>query len=84
MECRPNCAACCIAPSISSSIPGMSDGKPAGIPCPQLTHDLKCMLFANNIRPKVCQSLKPSRDMCGLNRTEALTYFKKLEELTTP
>ncbi|HNM56919.1 MAG TPA: YkgJ family cysteine cluster protein, partial [Thauera aminoaromatica] len=23
MDCRPGCAACCIAPSISSPIPGM-------------------------------------------------------------
>ncbi|NYZ53719.1 YkgJ family cysteine cluster protein, partial [Escherichia coli] len=29
MECRPGCGACCTAPSISSPIPGMPDGKPA-------------------------------------------------------
>ncbi|MGU7695722.1 YkgJ family cysteine cluster protein, partial [Escherichia coli] len=29
MECRPDCGACCTAPSISSPIPGMPDGKPA-------------------------------------------------------
>ena len=27
------CGACCIAPSISSAIPGMPDGKPAGVRC---------------------------------------------------
>lgn len=47
MECRSNCAACCIAPSISSPIPGMPEGKPAGIPCIQLTPDLKCKLFGD-------------------------------------
>ncbi|HNF77692.1 MAG TPA: YkgJ family cysteine cluster protein, partial [Thauera aminoaromatica] len=26
MDCRPGCAACCIAPSISSPIPGMPHG----------------------------------------------------------
>ena len=37
MECRIGCGACCIAPSISSPIPGMPDGKPAGVRCVQLT-----------------------------------------------
>jgi Fe-S-cluster containining protein len=40
MDCRPGCGACCIAPSISSPIPGMPvvDGisKPAGVRCVQL------------------------------------------------
>ncbi|WP_429347626.1 hypothetical protein [Paraburkholderia sp. Clong3] len=27
--CRPDCGACCIAPSISSPIPGMPNGKPS-------------------------------------------------------
>lgn len=31
-ECRPGCGACCIAPSISSPIPGMPEGKAAGVP----------------------------------------------------
>ncbi|MGO2368564.1 MAG: YkgJ family cysteine cluster protein, partial [Serratia sp. (in: enterobacteria)] len=29
MDCRADCGACCIAPSISSPIPGMPNGKPA-------------------------------------------------------
>ena len=36
IACRTGCGACCIAPSISSPIPGMPDGKPAGVPCVQL------------------------------------------------
>jgi Fe-S-cluster containining protein len=31
MNCRLGCGACCIAPSISSPIPGMPQGKPAGV-----------------------------------------------------
>jgi len=31
MECRPHCGACCTAPSISSPIPGMPNGKMSGI-----------------------------------------------------
>lgn len=84
MKCRSNCAACCIAPSISSPIPGMPEGKPAGIPCIQLTPDLKCELFGDNKRPDVCFSLKPSQDMCGTTTQEAMNYLKELEELTRP
>ena len=36
MKCRPGNGACCIAPSISSPIPGMPNDKPAGVPCIQL------------------------------------------------
>ena len=49
--CRSGCAACCIAPSISSLIPGMPHGKPAGVPCIQLTSDLRCALFGDPRRP---------------------------------
>ena len=45
MECRAACAACCIAPSISSPIPGLPQGKPAAMPCPQLDEALRCRLF---------------------------------------
>ncbi|MDD8045446.1 MAG: YkgJ family cysteine cluster protein, partial [Verrucomicrobiota bacterium] len=31
MECRPGCGACCTVVSISSPIPGMPQGKPAGV-----------------------------------------------------
>lgn len=82
MECRPQCAACCIAPRISSPIPGMSGGKPAGIPCVQLTPDLRCALFGKPERPAVCSSLRPSAEMCGSGRTDALTFLAALEAAT--
>lgn len=78
------CAACCIAPSISSSIPGMGGGKPAGVRCIQLSNDNRCMLFDNNERPKVCSSLKASVEMCGANRDEAMARLRDLEQLTHP
>jgi len=43
--CRAGCGACCIAPSISSAIPGMPDGKPAGVRCAQLDEQNLCRLF---------------------------------------
>ncbi len=84
MDCRTGCAACCIAPSISSPLPGMPDGKPAGVPCPQLDEQLRCRLFADPRRPAVCASLQPSLSMCGSNREQALTYLIRLEVATAP
>lgn len=84
MECRLHCGACCIAPSISSLIPGMEGGKPAGIPCVQLLPDLRCGLFGQPGRPAVCESLRPNEEMCGVNREQALTYLAALEQATTP
>ncbi len=83
MDCRPGCAACCIAPSISSPIPGMPDGKPAGVRCVQLDAADRCLLFGDPRRPAVCTSLKPSPEMCGEDRTQALRYLDRLEALTS-
>jgi len=84
MDCRPRCAACCIAPSISSPIPGMPQGKPAGVPCVQLTAELGCALFGQPSRPAVCASLKPGPAMCGSDRTQALAWLSTLEARTAP
>ncbi|HEY5551789.1 MAG TPA: YkgJ family cysteine cluster protein [Opitutaceae bacterium] len=84
IECRVGCAACCIALSISSPIPGMPHGKPAGIPCVQLTPDGRCALFGKPERPAVCTSLRPLRSMCGASREEALANIARLEQLTAP
>ena len=88
--CRSGCAACCTAPSINSPIPGMPQGKPAGVPCVQLDEALRCRLFGDPRRPAVCASLQPAPDMCGTsanageNRTHALQFLTRLEQLTRP
>lgn len=82
IECRPSCGACCIAPSISSPIPGMPDGKPAGVRCVQLTDDLRCAIFGMAERPAVCASLRPSAEMCGADAREAYAYLARLERAT--
>ncbi|TCT16083.1 hypothetical protein EDC18_10299 [Natranaerovirga pectinivora] len=82
MECRLGCGACCIAPSISSPIPGMPNGKPAGVRCIQLTKDNNCKIFGEKERPKVCGNLKPSREMCGESNKEAYLYLEDLEKAT--
>ncbi|GAA0744047.1 YkgJ family cysteine cluster protein [Ideonella azotifigens] len=84
MECRPHCAACCIAPSISSAIPGMPQGKPAGERCVQLDDQGRCQLFGDPRRPSVCGSLQPSPDMCGEHREHAMLWIGQLERLTRP
>jgi Fe-S-cluster containining protein len=84
MDCRIGCGACCIAPSISSPIPGMPFGKDKGERCVQLSDDNKCMIFGHPDRPKVCKGFKASVETCGSNSVEALRNLKKLEELTAP
>ncbi|MCC5911068.1 MAG: YkgJ family cysteine cluster protein [Clostridiaceae bacterium] len=83
MECRLGCAACCIAPSISSAIPGMPNGKPAGVRCIQLSNDNKCKLFGEKRRPTVCSDLKPCDEMCGKTAKEAYLYLENLEKSTS-
>jgi Fe-S-cluster containining protein len=83
MNCRLGCGACCIAPSISSPIPQMPNGKPAGVRCVQLSDDNLCLIFGHPDRPKVCSSLKPDAAMCGQTNADAMTYLIELEQLTT-
>lgn len=84
LACRSGCGACCIAPSISSPIPGMPHGKPAGVRCVQLTADDRCALFGRPERPAVCASLRPEPAMCGASRAHALAWLAALERATAP
>ena len=84
MQCRPDCGACCTAPSISSPIPGMPNGKPANTPCVQLDANQRCKIFGSPLRPKVCAGLQASREMCGENREQAIIYLLNLEHQTAP
>jgi len=84
MECRVGCGACCIALSISSPIPGMPHGKPAGVRCVQLTADHRCRLFGLPERPAVCTALRPGEEMCGTSFAHAMAYLEELERLTAP
>lgn len=84
MDCRVGCGACCIALSISSPIPGMPNGKPAGVRCVQLTPDNRCRLFGRPDRPPVCIRLRPDEEMCGQNAEEALAWLHALEIATRP
>ncbi|MCW2094319.1 YkgJ family cysteine cluster protein [Enterobacter sp. RHB15-C17] len=84
MDCRPDCGACCTAPSISSPIPGMPEGKPANTRCVQLSDTNLCNIFGSPLRPKVCGALQPLQEMCGSTREQAMIYLIELEALTAP
>lgn len=79
MQCRLDCGACCIAPSISSAIPGMPDGKPAGMRCIQLDSENLCLLFGMSSRPTVCLGFRAMADVCGTSRDDALWLLGELE-----
>ncbi len=78
-KCRAECGACCVVPSISSSIPGMPDGKPANIRCVHLAPDLKCDIFEHPDRPKVCAGFKAELAVCGINQSDAIRNLSWLE-----
>ena len=82
MDCRVGCGACCIAPSISSPIPGMPEGKPAGVRCVQLSVDNLCRLYNDSRRPVVCEQFTAAVDMCGASQAEALQLLSELERQT--
>jgi Fe-S-cluster containining protein len=84
MKCRSGCGACCIAPSITSPLPGMPNGKPAGVRCVQLVDDNRCAIFGNPERPAFCCGLQPSTEMCGESHEQALAWLTRLEMATRP
>jgi len=71
MDCRPSCAACCTAPSISSPIPGTPHGNPVGMRGVQSTADDRCSLFGD-----------PRPETCGDNRDQAIQWLARLEAAT--
>jgi hypothetical protein len=82
MDCRIGCGACCIALSISSAIPGMAAGKPAGVRCIQLDSGNRCRLFGKPERPDICRRLRPEPAMCGVSREQAMQLLGALELAT--
>jgi Fe-S-cluster containining protein len=84
MNCRPGCGACCIAPSITSPIPGMPQGKPAGVRCVQLDEENRCRVFGKPERPAFCGGLQAAAEMCGSSRQHAMLWLTSMETLTAP
>lgn len=65
-------------------MPGMPQGKPAGVRCVHLSASLACELFGDPRRPAVCASLQPSRAMCGPSPAHAMKWLTRLEVATRP
>ena len=82
MNCREGCGACCIAPSISTPLPGMPNGKPAGERCLHLSVDYLCGLFGQPERPAVCGAFQADIEVCGSNREEAIKLIGWWERMT--
>jgi uncharacterized protein len=78
-QCRTNCGACCIAPSISSEIPGMENGKPAGVRCVHLNDDFLCDIFNSSKRPQICINFIFDPMICGKTKEEAMQIMNGLE-----
>lgn len=85
IPCRPGCAACCEAPSISSPLPGMPRGKPPGVVCPALDRDRGlCTVWGTAGYPPVCRAFSATSELCGTTRDEALHRLAELEKATAP
>lgn len=84
MKCRAGCGACCIAPSISSPLPGMPKGKPAGVPCVNLDSvNRRCRIWGTDDYPDVCRRFTAEKSVCGDSRDEALTLIARLEQMSS-
>ncbi|MGW8316079.1 MAG: hypothetical protein ACWGNV_10790 [Bacteroidales bacterium] len=69
---------------MSSPIPGMPDGKPAGVCCIHLTSDYRCGIYGDPARPEVCRKFMADPEICGKNRVEAMLLLAALERGTAP
>ena len=82
MQCREGCGACCVAPSITSPIPGMPNCKPAGVACIHLTTERRCAIFGRPERPRVCADFMADAEVCGSTADEALQILSWWEQAT--
>ncbi len=83
MDCRPDCAACCIAASINTPLPGMPQGKPAGTMCVNLDPaSRRCRIWGRADYPLACRLFVPALDVCGESREEAIRLIDALEQAT--
>jgi len=79
VKCRKGCGACCIAPSVTTPLPGMPNGKPAGVACVHLDEAFACRLFGSPERPDFCSRFAPETAVCGSSREEALGLIALLD-----
>lgn len=69
-----------MALSISSPIPGMPEGKEAGMRCINLLDDYSCAIYNDPGYPGVCTGFKAELEFCGSCREEAMRILTSLSE----
>ncbi|NQY02695.1 MAG: YkgJ family cysteine cluster protein [Halieaceae bacterium] len=84
MQCRPECGACCISPSINTPFYGMPEGKAASIVCVHLDEQRRCRLFGDPRRPAACGDFQASVEVCGSSPEQAITILDQLEMDSLP
>lgn len=82
IKCRKNCGACCIYPSISSPLPGMPNGKPAGVKCIHLGLEMECKIFNHPDRPAVCSNFTAEKEFCGNLAADAHRILADLADVS--
>lgn len=81
MDCR-KCGACCIAPSITTPMPNMPNGKPAGMRCINLSEGNECTLYGRPERPAFCKAWPPTAELCGDSFEQAMGRIAALDRHT--
>ena len=61
-------------------MPGMADGKPAGVRCIHLLDDYRCAIYNDPSKPNVCSDFKAEPEFCGSDREEAMKILFSLSE----
>jgi hypothetical protein len=64
-------------------MPGMPEGKPAGMRCVNLDDHNLCRLFGRPERPAFCRGWQPDPAVCGGSFEEAMANIAGLEKATS-
>ena len=59
-------------------MPGMPDGKEAGIRCINLMVDYRCAVYNDSRYPEVCAGFNPEPEFCGSTQEEAMKILGSL------
>jgi uncharacterized protein len=65
-------------------MPGMPEGKPAGVRCIHLHDDYSCAIYNQSSKPKVCTDFKAEPEFCGSDREEAMRILFSLSDSSQP
>jgi hypothetical protein len=65
-------------------LPGMPDGKPAGVRCIHLRDDYSCAIYNDPSKPEVCTGFKAEPEFCGNTRDDAMRILFSLSDSHQP